>query len=330
MSEQTTLPKIWEAFPELEQPLQRVVQQLEATWQIPFPEIKSAVHAQLFAGKLVRPAVVVLFSQLNEQSNSDKVIKLASVVELLHYATLVHDDVIDNADKRRGYASVQSALGADTAIYTGDYLFVLLFELLNNIHDQALNATAMQALRDILYGELHQKANRFDTDMTIERYLEQIQGKTAALFQLSAYFGAKSADVAHDLRKTAENIGLHLGIAFQLMDDYLDFVGEEAVLGKPANQDIFNGIYTAPVIVALSSDSPIREELQVLLRNPDFNTRDYQQAKTLISTTNALDQLKDLIEYHTQQTRDLIEQIPVTHVRQQLEQITNMLLMRTY
>lgn len=326
----SSLPKIWDAFPDLEAPLQRVVAQLHDTWQLDFPEIQQTVEAQLFAGKLVRPALTLLFSQLKDDEVSEQAVKLASVVELLHYATLVHDDVIDDSDARRGVASVQSAVGKDTAVYTGDYLFVLLFELLNEVGDQDINATAINSLRTILVGELHQKANRFDTAMTMDRYFEQIQGKTAALFQLATYFGAKTADVTANVVQLAEQIGYHLGVAFQLMDDYLDFVSEEDILGKPANQDVFNGIYTAPMIMALQSQNAHSQAISAQLQNPAFDHAAYQTVKTHIEASGALDELKTMIEVHSQKTRTLITELPAGIVQDQLLQVTDMLLARSY
>lgn len=328
-----TLPKMWEQFPELSEPLVAVLNRMATSWHIGFEDIDTAIRSQLNAGKLVRPALTLIFSKLTTTPYNQQAIQLGASVELLHLATLIHDDIIDESKLRRGYESIQSRFGKDTAVYAGDYLLTGMFSLLEQTNLPQANQLALTALQDILFGELVQKHHRFNVDATFDTYLSQIKGKTAALFKLSVTFGLISGQaIADDLQDTVSQLGENLGITFQLLDDYLDFesITQQLSLGKPIGQDIRNGIYTAPVLFALT-DPTVRDDIRALLMQRDLiSNADMIRLHELITQSHAMAKLNALLTDYTEQLQTLIGNLPEPTIQTQLEQLSQLLLNRDH
>ncbi|MGO2324862.1 polyprenyl synthetase family protein [Leuconostoc mesenteroides] len=326
-----SLPKIWDTFPELNPPLQNVLIEMSESWRIGFSEIDNAIRSQASAGKLVRPALTLLFSELTDAPYNQKAIVLGASIELLHLATLIHDDIIDESKLRRGQDSIQAHFGKDTAVYAGDYLLTGMLSLLNDADNIQANKLALEALRNILFGELTQKHNRYLTDTSFDNYLTQITGKTAALFKLSVLFGATSSDgVSSQLLDVVGKLGENLGIAFQLLDDYLDFesITEQLSLGKPAGQDIRNGIYTAPILFALENPD-INAELKDLLALRDGITDDQLvHIHNVVLESDAMSRLNSLLAEYSQELDDLLNKLPNNALRQKLSHLATLLLNR--
>ncbi|TGD35862.1 polyprenyl synthetase family protein [Leuconostoc mesenteroides] len=326
-----SLPKIWDTFPELNPPLQNVLIEMSESWRIDFSEIDNAIRSQASAGKLVRPALTLLFSELTDAPYNQKAIVLGASIELLHLATLIHDDIIDESKLRRGQDSIQAHFGKDTAVYAGDYLLTGMLSLLNDADNIQANKLALEALRNILFGELTQKHNRYLTDTSFDNYLTQITGKTAALFKLSVLFGATSSDgVSSQLLDVVGKLGENLGIAFQLLDDYLDFdsITEQLSLGKPAGQDIRNGIYTAPILFALENPD-INAELKELLVLRDGITDDQLvHIHNVVLESDAMSRLNSLLAEYSQELDDLLNKLPNNALRQKLSHLATLLLNR--
>lgn len=326
-----SLPKIWDTFPELNPPLQNVLIEMSESWRIGFSEIDNAIRSQASAGKLVRPALTLLFSELTDAPYNQKAIVLGASIELLHLATLIHDDIIDESKLRRGQDSIQAHFGKDTAVYAGDYLLTGMLSLLNDVDNIQANKLALEALRNILFGELTQKHNRYLTDTSFDNYLTQITGKTAALFKLSVLFGATSSDgVSSQLLDVVGKLGENLGIAFQLLDDYLDFesITEQLSLGKPAGQDIRNGIYTAPILFALENPD-INAELKELLALRDGITDDQLvHIHNVVLESDAMSRLNSLLAEYSQELDDLLNKLPNNALRQKLSHLATLLLNR--
>ncbi|WP_273750293.1 polyprenyl synthetase family protein [Leuconostoc mesenteroides] len=326
-----SLPKIWDTFPELNPPLQNVLIEMSESWRIGFSEIDNAIRSQASAGKLVRPALTLLFSELTDAPYNQKAIVLGASIELLHLATLIHDDIIDESKLRRGQDSIQAHFGKDTAVYAGDYLLTGMLSLLNDADNIQANKLALESLRNILFGELTQKHNRYLTDISFDNYLTQITGKTAALFKLSVLFGATSSDgVSSQLLDVVGKLGENLGIAFQLLDDYLDFesITEQLSLGKPAGQDIRNGIYTAPILFALENPD-INAELKELLALRDGITDDQLvHIHNVVLESDAMSRLNSLLAEYSQELDDLLNKLPNNALRQKLSHLATLLLNR--
>ncbi|CAK8054711.1 polyprenyl synthetase family protein [Eupransor demetentiae] len=334
-SKTQSLPTIWDDFPRVKADLQEVLVAINESWQIGFTDIDHAIRSQLNAGKLVRPALTIIFSRLakgNDAESHDSMIKLAASVELLHLATLIHDDVIDESKLRRGTSSIQAAFGKDTAVYAGDYLLTGMFSLITQADRPKLSSDVITALQAILYGELAQKQERYVIDDDFNGYLKRIKGKTGALFQLAAKFGIASGHEAVDegLATTVDRFAGILGVTFQLLDDYLDFesISQEVQLGKPVGQDIRNGIYTAPVMFALEQPGYSPQIRSYLEKRDEISNDDMQKLHALIIEAGGMQSLSDLLADYQQQLNDLLNQLPSKELQDDLQQLAKLLMNR--
>lgn len=277
-------------------------------------------------GKLLRPAYCLLFSQF-KPTDRQKMIALAAAVETLHTATLVHDDIIDRATTRRGQPTISATFGPDVAVYAGDYLFVVCFKLLANyassLRSVQQDGTSMER---ILNGELKQMATRYNTAITIDQYLTQVSGKTGQLFALSCFIGAYEGGNTWQFAKQAETIGMDIGIAFQLLDDILDYTSTPKTMGKPVHEDLRQGVYSAPLILAMSEH---RTEFQPLLaKGNEMSADDIDQVLALISHYDGIGAARSMAEKHTAAALKGLATLPATSARTALEALTRQLLTR--
>ena len=184
-----------------------------------------------------------------------EVVAAAASTEVLHLATLIHDDIIDESKMRRGLETIQSKHGKDMAVYTGDLLLSVYFDLLADATDSVeiikLNTLSMKR---VLMGELNQMANFYNTNIAFEDYLKSIKGKTAQLFELSCYEGAYFGKSNPAIIEQSRSIGQNIGIAFQMLDDILDYTQTPEILSKPVLNDVKQGIYTLPLILGMETN----------------------------------------------------------------------------
>lgn len=282
--------------------------------------VKNAIFDIFDAGgKMLRPSYLLLFSKFTNLKSEQR-IALAAAVEMLHTATLIHDDIVDHADYRRGVETISQRYGEGVAVYAGDYLFVSVFKTLSK---QSLDVSNLveqsDSIERLLGGELGQLSKRFDLTQTIDDYIENISGKTAELFALSC---STPAMIVGDkkLAKEAFEIGKNIGIAFQVMDDYLDYTGTASDLGKPVLEDVRQGIYSAPVLYALEQD---REKVSKLLGEENFETfHDW------LLQSGALEKTKKLAESYTAQALLLMKKLPKGEVSAAIIEMTKKILER--
>nr|WP_230082367.1 polyprenyl synthetase family protein [Streptococcus sp. zg-70] len=218
-------------------------------------------------GKYLRSGLCLLFAQAVDGEIRPEKLYFAAYVEVLHLATLIHDDVIDEADVRRGIRAAHRQFSNRIAIYAGDYLMAYAGRLLakgiriQGLEQQETTSVNEKLMEGILAGELSQLMNQFNPQMTMRQYLKQIQGKTAFLFGIACQLGALQATGRVRETYRAFQAGRSFGMAFQLRDDLIDYHLTFQESGKPALQDIQNGIYTAPLLFAIEEDSSIRQNL---------------------------------------------------------------------
>lgn len=217
-------------------------------------------HLLNTSGKRIRPALFFLSLNLwkDELQNS---IPVAVAIELLHSATLVHDDVVDMSELRRGQPTVNAVWGNQVSVLTGDYLFSRAFSILTEYGDLRLINEMAVLVGKMTEGEIQQQTERFNPDLDQPTYLKRIGKKTAYFFEVCARCGGKVAGANDSAITYLGNYGYHVGLAFQIMDDLLDFFGDEQQTGKPTASDLRQGIVTLPVIHLLSV-SPNRRELR--------------------------------------------------------------------
>lgn len=263
---------MWNAYPDIQQGLEQVKELILSDMRPPHPALAQTIRDYVHApGKYLRSGLCLLTAMESQGELTQGRLYLAAYLEVLHLATLIHDDVIDEADLRRGLPTVQTRFSNRIAIYTGDYLLAYAarlaakgLELLDLSERPQLPQLDQTLLERILAGELAQLVNQFNRQMTLKDYLKQIQGKTAFLFGHAMQLGLLRADVADSQLRQAFRAGRAFGTAFQLRDDVLDYRLSASQSGKPVLQDLTNGIYTAPLLLALRKDRTLESDLASL------------------------------------------------------------------
>ena len=225
-----------------------------------------ANHIVRSGGKRLRPLIVLLASHACNYKGKDHIL-LAAMIEFFHTATLLHDDVIDESTLRRGRETANEIWGSKASILVGDYLFTQYMQLMINVGDLKI----MQLLTDLSLqigcGELKQLANRHNTALTVDEYFDVIRSKTSLLFAASSSMGALISHAGDTVQQGLYDYGLHLGNAFQLIDDALDYCSDSKTIGKNIGDDLADGKATLPLIHALKHGTPsqqikIRESLE--------------------------------------------------------------------
>ncbi|HOQ16667.1 MAG TPA: polyprenyl synthetase family protein [Defluviitaleaceae bacterium] len=287
---------LWQGYPEIHKELIKVENYMKEV--IPSrKKILTDICLELIeaGGKRLRPAFVIIGAKFG-RFDEIKIIPLAASMELLHTATLVHDDIIDDSELRRGRVTVQAKWGEDMAVYVGDYLFTKAFTILSDkMHYEYLNRIA-HAFKTICEGEIDQYEIKYNMDVSVTDYLKRIYRKTAVLFVMSiltgAYEGKCKRSTIHALGKFAS----FFGMAFQVYDDLLDYLSSEEIEGKPIGNDIRQGIYTLPLLYALKDQKTGPEIKKFLSKKADISNEEIQQVIQLVKETRALDLTRELKE----------------------------------
>ena len=211
-------------------------------------------HLMSSRGKFIRAISVILCAEDNEGFVHQNAVKIAAAIEILHLATLVHDDIIDNADLRRGNVTLQKKYGKRTAVICGDYLLSVSLRMAASLENSKdyLTLELPDYVGKVCLGELDQHINNANINLTIYRYLKIISGKTAALFEASFFAGAIIANSEEAEAKKYKRLGYNIGMIFQLTDDCIDFENTVETANKPVQSDYEQGVITLPLIHALS------------------------------------------------------------------------------
>lgn len=205
-------------------------------------------HLLKMTGKFLRPALVILCLKLGHNHHTREAIKLAVAIELIHTATLVHDDIIDDSETRRNQPSIHSKWGREISIVSGDYLYAKAFMLLADLKDVWINQAFAACAHVICEGEMKQIEKRADFFMDEKEYLRIIHQKTASLFQAACMGGAYYSGLGQDKIEKLGDFGFRLGMAFQIIDDCLDLTSDVENLGKPAGLDLSKHDATLPIL----------------------------------------------------------------------------------
>ena len=211
-------------------------------------------------GKRIRPRLVLLFSEALGFEGPER-FELAAVVEFIHTATLLHDDVVDESALRRGRATANALFGNAASVLVGDFLYSRAFQMMVSVNRMRVLDVLADATNVIAEGEVLQLMNMNDPDLTVEAYLQVIRFKTAKLFEASARLGAVLAGASSPIEEACADYGRSLGTAFQLVDDLLDYEGNSEELGKNIGDDLREGKPTLPLLLAMASATPMERKL---------------------------------------------------------------------
>jgi octaprenyl-diphosphate synthase len=286
-----------------------------------------AAHIVAAGGKRLRPLLTLAASRLcgyPGHQGAARHVDLAACVEFIHTATLLHDDVVDESQLRRGLASANAVFGNKASVLVGDFLFARAFQLM--VEDGSLKVLAIlsKAAATIAEGEVLQLVTQNDLSTTEARYLEVIQGKTAALFAAACQIGAVVADRPEPEEDALAAYGMKLGIAFQLVDDALDYVADQATLGKTIGDDFREGKITLPVLVAfVGGDEPERAFWQRTIETLDQTDADLDRAMRLIADHGAIGVTLDRAQHFVQEAKAALMIFPDSPIRRALADVAD-------
>lgn len=277
-------------------------------------------------GKLLRPGLLLMAAGFGK--TGERHYKLGAAVEMLHMATLIHDDVIDDSPVRRGLPAVHSRFGKRDAVLIGDYLlsrsFLLTAEYTSP--ENALNLSRLIAV--ICMMEIEQNNDRFRSNLSKRSYLRKIAGKSALLFSLACYAGAYEAKAGRETCERLRRVGYNIGIAFQIRDDMLDYAGEEGEVGKPLGNDITAGLITLPVLCAAGRDGTGR--LGEIFSRERFTAAEGEEIYALVRRHGGVEGAGEYAEDYTGRALREITGLPAGKNRDMLYSLTTRLLLRTW
>lgn len=233
-------------------------------------------------GKRIRPLLVILCAKLSGYNNN-RHISYAAIIEFIHTATLLHDDVVDNAKMRRGASSVNVLWGNEPSVLVGDFLYSKSFELMAEDGHHEIIKTISKATTALSEGEILELLQTSDIDTTEEQYFDIVKNKTATLFSAACEVGGMLGNISEEERLALRNFGYKLGMAFQLVDDILDYTSYDNVLGKHVGTDLKEGKVTLPLIHAITSAKP-RERLTIkkIMNKTNVTPGDFERVRKLI------------------------------------------------
>ena len=280
-------------------------------------------------GKRVRPALTILSNYAvggdGARYNS---IRMATVMEFLHTATLVHDDIIDKADTRRKRPTVNALYGNETAVLMGDWLYMSAFETSLAERSLPILDILTRVTRKMTEGELLQLTLLSDANVTEAQYFDVLKRKTAYLFSASCEIGAILGGAEENQQAALRDYGLSLGTAFQLIDDVLDFTSNEETLGKAAGADLLGGKVTLPLIYLRNAEPETREMIQTVLREGTYSTVRQHDLLEAISRTGALDQARARANEFAEDARSALDQLPDSDYTESLRALPTYILDR--
>jgi geranylgeranyl pyrophosphate synthase len=288
----------------------RVVARLgEVTGALPEPLAAPVLTLVEHPGKCLRSTLLGACAALGP-ADPARLVRLGAVVELLHLASLVHDDVIDRAAVRRGRAAAHVVAGNEVATLAGLACFALAGTEAGDLGEGVARAVS-EAAAELSYGELLDVQRGFDTSLTLADYVELVERKTGTLFRLACWLGAAEAGLDAGQRRALARFGLDLGVAFQILDDCLDL--QPGGLDKPCGTDHLLGLFGAPTLCALRDDPS--GELSRLLLSPSFGAADLASVRALVTACGALSEAAELAREHYERALRALDGVPAGAAR---------------
>lgn len=277
-------------------------------------------------GKRLRPALVLLMAGALGYDGEER-FNLAAVVEFIHTATLLHDDVVDESTLRRGRATANEVFGNPASVLVGDFLHSRSFQMMVEVGNMRVMQTLADATNVIAEGEVLQLMNMHDAALSEEGYLRVIRSKTAKLFEASARLAALLAQSSPAVEQHCADYGQALGTAFQVIDDVLDYDGEVLEMGKNLGDDLREGKVTLPLIIAMQRGTAAeRSTIEQAIETG--GTEKMQEIIAIVQKTGALQATRDAAAAEAQRALDALQQLPKNVYSQALEQLASQLLTR--
>ncbi|XP_075487372.1 solanesyl diphosphate synthase 1, chloroplastic-like [Primulina tabacum] len=321
--ELTKLSSISDLFEVVADDLQTLNKNLQSIVGAENPVLMSAAE-QIFGagGKRMRPALTFLVSRATAEIAGLKDLtkehrRLAEIIEMIHTASLIHDDVLDESDLRRGKKTVHQLYGTRTAVLAGDFMFAQSSWYLANLENLEVIKLISQVIKDFASGEIKQASCLFDCEVELEEYLIKSYYKTASLIAASTKGAAIFSGVGADLIEQMYQYGKNLGLSFQIVDDILDFTQSAEQLGKPAGSDLAKGNLTAPVIFALEKETKLRD----IIESEFSETGSLEEAVDIVKNCGGIERAQDLARNKAIEAVRNLQCLPSSSFKLALEQL---------
>lgn len=288
----------------------------------------SSHHLVNAGGKRLRPGFALLAGKFY-RDNLDEIIPAAVALELIHLASLVHDDVIDNSETRRGTETVRSGWGNRISIYTGNFILARSLALVAQYQRSDIVDVIAEASMKICEGEIIQMLSCYNINLGLKNYLRRIERKTALLISVSCQLGAMLCHASELETRALQRYGYYLGMAFQVTDDILDFIADEKVLGKPTGSDIRQGVITLPALYALKKDDH-RTELAGLLSSPELCNTQAERIIDMIISSDGIDYAYYVSQHFARKAQIQLKYLPDRPVKKSFLDISDYILARDF
>jgi geranylgeranyl pyrophosphate synthase len=292
------------------------------------PELRAALsHLLSSGGKRIRPTVTLLMGEMLE-ADPDKLINLAAAIEMLHTATLVHDDLIDGALLRRGIPTLNTQWTPAATVLAGDFIFACAAKLASETNSVTVMQMFAETLSIIVNGEITQLFSNWGISHRND-YLKRIYAKTASLFEVATLAAAVLSNFGEDIREAARIYGYQIGMAFQIVDDVLDFTSEQSTVGKPVASDLRQGLITLPAIYYFDAH-PDDPDLQLLLQGNNYQEESLTRLAHAISESGAIGEAMNEASQYVDRALEVLKVFPKKPERQSLEDLAKYIVYRDY
>lgn len=278
-------------------------------------------------GKRIRPILTILCGKIIKPQNTNLLYKMAAMIEYIHTATLLHDDVVDNSSMRRGKKTANSVFGNATSVLVGDFIYSRSFQLM--LESKSLEVLKLMAncTNKIAEGEILQLLNIGNSKITTEDYFKVINSKTAILFASSAEVAGIISNASRELNKNLTKFALNMGIAFQIIDDILDYVGDNKELGKNIGDDLKEGKITLPIIILLNSNNiEIKNYITDIIDNKHYDKID--EVLLLLKKENAINSAIEIAKYYSKKAKNYLTNVPDSKYKEALISLNNLAIKR--
>ncbi|WP_394174092.1 heptaprenyl diphosphate synthase component II [Guptibacillus hwajinpoensis] len=313
--------KLKTIYASLKNDLSFIESELEQTVNAHHPVLRDASNHLLKAGgKRIRPVFVLLSGKFGDY-NLVLMKNVAVALELIHMASLVHDDVIDDAEMRRGKKTIKAKWDNRVAMYTGDYIFARAIELVTELKEPSANTILSNAILEMSIGEIEQIKDQFNWDQNVRDYFRRIKRKTALLIATSCELGAVAAGASKAEQRHLKQFGYYVGMSYQITDDILDYTGTVKELGKPAGGDLLQGNITLPVLYAMNQDNKKHEIMDIFSKELNTSQEKVNQVISIVKSSGGIEFSQRISDRYLQKAFNELDQLPSQPARTSLRQI---------
>lgn len=279
---------------------------------------EASLHLLQAGGKRIRPIFVIISAKFGDY-NIDRVKNIAVPLELIHTASLVHDDVIDNADLRRGRKTVRVQWNNRVAMYTGNFIFAKAIEYVTNIEDPRIHQILSRTMVEICHGEVIQIEDKYRLSQNIKDYFRRIKRKTALLIESSCELGAIATNADEKIVQTLRRYGYFVGMSYQIVDDILDFTSTDKKLGKPAGSDLLQGNITLPILLLKNNDEIIRFVERA--KTGEVTEAERLKMLELVRKSDAIKKAINVSNHYLQKALKEVDKLPNSSMKKKLRDI---------